>query len=184
MKKKITAIILSLALTLSCAGCGIFRSAEPESTPSEMPDDFSLRFSWWYDETRKNVMDTAGGSICKDLVLDGAASAKFTPTPDFLRQLYELVAKYGLADIDREMTSEVLAEDKSQAFGMIPLAHYEISVTLDGQSFLVSGDETASYHMGEDKDAANFMNAVKALKKAAEELPEWGALPPADGGCD
>lgn len=184
MKRKLTAIILSLALTFSCAGCGMFRSAEPESTPSEMPDDFSLRFSWWYDDARKNIVDTAGGSIHKDLVRGGTASAKFTPEPDFLRQMYELVVKYSLADIDREMTSEVLAEDKSQAINMIPLVHYEVSVTLDGQSFLVSGDETASYHTGDDKDAANFINAVKAMKKAAEELPEWSSLPPADGGCD
>lgn len=50
MTKKLAASILCLALAFSLAGCGIFRGAAPENTPA-VPDDFSLRFSWWYDET-------------------------------------------------------------------------------------------------------------------------------------
>lgn len=55
---------------------------------------------------------------------------------------------------------------------------------MNGRSLLIRGDQTAVYRMTSDEDAANFMKAVKALKKAAEELPEWTALPPASGGCD
>ena len=74
MTKKPAASILCLALAFSLAGCGIFRGAAPENTPA-VPDDFSLRFSWWYDETQKNILDTQTGSIQKDLASDGTASA-------------------------------------------------------------------------------------------------------------
>ena len=74
MTKKLAASILCLALAFSLAGCGIFRGAAPENTPA-VPDDFSLRFSWWYDETQKNILDTQTGSIQKDLASDGTASA-------------------------------------------------------------------------------------------------------------
>ena len=101
-----------------------------------------------------------------------------------LQRLYELVCKYRLTDIDREMTSQELADDKSKAVSMIPLEHYEISVTLNGRSLLICGDQTAVYHMTSDEDAANFINAVTSVKKAVTELPEWTALPPANGGYD
>lgn len=183
MTKKLAASILCLALAFSLAGCGIFRSAAPENTPA-VPDDFSLRFSWWYDETKKNILDTQTGSIQKDLASDGTASAELRPEPDFLQRLYELVCKYRLTDIDREMTSQELADDKSKAVGMIPLEHYEISVTMNGRSLLIRGDQTAVYHMTSDEDAADFINAVTSFKKAVTELPEWTALPPANGGYD
>lgn len=133
---------------------------------------------------QKNILDTQTGSIQKDLASDGTASAELRPEPDFLQRLYELVCKYRLTDIDREMTSQELADDKSKAVSMIPLEHYEISVTLNGRSLLICGDQTAVYHMTSDEDAANFINAVTSVKKAVTELPEWTALPPANGGYD
>lgn len=78
MTKKLAASILCLALAFSLAGCGIFRGAAPENTPA-VPDDFSLRFSWWYDETQKNILDTQTGSIQKDLASDGTASGGASP---------------------------------------------------------------------------------------------------------
>lgn len=101
-----------------------------------------------------------------------------------MQRLYELVCKYRLTDIDREMTSQELADDKSKAVSMIPLEHYEISVTMNGRSLLICGDQTAVYHMTSDEDAANFINTVTSVKKAVTELPEWTALPPAIGGYD
>ena len=56
MTKKLAASILCLALAFSLAGCGIFRGAAPENTPA-VPDDFSLRFSWWYDAVSYTHLD-------------------------------------------------------------------------------------------------------------------------------
>ena len=105
-------------------------------------------------------------------------------SPEIDPDINMLVCKYRLTDIDREMTSQELADDKSKAVSMIPLEHYEISVTLNGRSLLICGDQTAVYHMTSDEDAANFINAVTSVKKAVTELPEWTALPPANGGYD
>lgn len=66
----------------------------------------------------------------------------------------------------------------------MPLEHYELSATMNGRSLLIRGDQTAVYRMTSDEDAADFINAVTAVKRAVAELPEWTALPPASGGCD
>lgn len=62
--------------------------------------------------------------------------------------------------------------------------HYELSATMNGRSLLIRGNQTAVYRMTSDEDAADFINAVTAVKRAVAELPEWTALPPASGGCD
>lgn len=55
---------------------------------------------------------------------------------------------------------------------------------MNGRSLLIRGDQTAVYRMTSDEDAADFINAVTAVKRAVAELPEWTALPPASGGYD
>lgn len=178
MKRLICIVVLCIAAAVLIFG-SIFRVSEHRK--SGAPKDFSLRFSWWYDEAHKNVIDTQTGSIQKDIG-GGTASAGLEPSPELLRQMYELVRQYRLADIGREMSSRELAEDKSRAIAMSPLICYELGVTMNGESFLVRGDQTAVYHMTTSEDAAHFINAVVSLQKMTEALPEWRALPPTDGG--
>ena len=181
MKRLICIASLCIAAAVLLFG-SIFLLSEHEK--SGAPKDFSLRFSWWYDEARKNVIDTQAGSIQKAISADGTASARLEPSPELLRQMYELICKYRLADIEREMSSRELANDRSKAIAMIPLLCYELSVTMNGESFLVRGDQTAVYHMTTSEDAAHFINAVVSLQKMTEALPEWKSLPPIDEGYD
>lgn len=182
MTKRLAAGILCLALAFSLAGCGIFRGAAPENTPAAAPDEFSLRFSWWYSEAQRNIMDTQTGLLQKDLIEDGIATSGFEPSQELLRRLYDLVRNNGLTDIGREMTSQVLAVPGTNIVAIEPLLQYELRVTLGGSSYIIRGDRTAAYYTDTDEQAAGFMSAVEAVMQEVRQLPEWTALPEESGG--
>lgn len=182
MKKWIVFLCL-LACALTLAGCagGQAEAAPVEDTGTEteaqeIPEDFSVRFSWWYVEDRKNVMDTGEGTLQKDLVTDGTASAAFEPDPAFLQQLYDLVCAEDFRSIRREMCSETLAQGDDR-FAVTPNCFYEIEVMAQGEHDVIRGDGTAVGYTDTEPDAACFVRTVAALQKLVQELPEWAALP-------
>ena len=184
MKKWIVFLCL-LVCVLALAGCtgGQAEDAPVEDTgeetkpvAQEIPEDFSVRFSWWYVEDRKNVMDTGAGTLQKDLVTDGTASAAFEPDPAFLRQLYDLVCAEDFRSIRREMCSETLAKDDVR-FAVTPNCFYAVEVTARGERYVIRGDGTAVGYTDTEPEAACFVRTVAALQKLVQELPEWAALP-------
>lgn len=182
MKKWIVFLCL-LACVLALAGCagGQAEDAPVEGAGTEteaqgIPEDFSVRFSWWYVEDRKNIMDTGAETLQKDLVTDGTAAAAFEPDPAFLQQLYDLVCAEDFRSIGREMCSETLAQGGAQ-FDVTPNCFYEIEVTAQGERYVVRGDGTAVGYTDTEPDAACFVRTVDALRKLEQELPEWAALP-------
>ncbi len=153
----------------------------PETKLETMPEDFSLRFSWWYAEDRKNIMDTGSGSLQKDLIMDGTASASFQPDQDFMKRLYALVSGGTLLDIRREMTSlELTTDDTMVAFE--PNCHYEIVVQMNGEQFLICGDQSAYSYKDTDEEALCFVSTIQELIQMIEDIPEWKSLPEATGG--
>lgn len=182
MKKWIVFLCL-LACVLALAGCAggqaedaPVEDAGTEPEAQEIPEDFSVRFSWWYVEDRKNIMDTGAGTLQKDLVTDGTAAAAFEPDPAFLQQLYDLVCAEDFRSIGREMCSETLAKGDAQ-FAVTPNCFYEIEVTAQGERYVVRGDGTAVGYTDTEPDAACFVRTVDELQKLVRELPEWAALP-------
>lgn len=184
MKKWIVFLCL-LVCVLALAGCAGRQAedapvedtgAETKPEAQEIPEDFSVRFSWWYVEDRKNVMDTGAGTLQKDLVTDGTASAAFEPDPAFLRQLYDLVCAEDFRSIRREMCSETLAQGDDR-LAVTPNCFYEIEVTAQGEHDVIRGDETAAGYTDTEPNAACFVRTVAALQKLVQELPEWATLP-------
>lgn len=170
--KRIAAVLL---LALLAVGCG----RAPDAS-EQMPQDFAVCFSWWYEPERKNLMDTASGIVQKDLVTDGTASAAFEPDSELMQRLYDLVSADGFLTIEREMTARELTTDGTLA-GVSPNMCYEVAVTLNGEQFVVRGDQTAAAYAETDEDAACFAVVTDELLRTVRELPEWTALPEADG---
>ena len=65
--------------------------------------------------------------------------------------------------------------------GVSPNMCYEVAVTLNGEQFVVRGDQTAAVYAETDEDAARFAAVTDELLRTVRELPEWTALPEADG---
>lgn len=108
MKRKGIAVLLLLALLT--AGC-----ARAPDAAEQMPQDFTVCFSWWYEPERKNLMDTESGIVQKDLVMDGTASAAFEPDEELMQRLYDMVSADGFLMIERELTARELTTDGAYA---------------------------------------------------------------------
>lgn len=173
--KKTAAMLLLVLLTAGCA-----KTPAQTAKTEQMPQDFAICFTWWYNPEQKNSMDTATGKLQKDLLADGTASAEFQPDDALRQQLYELVSRDDFLSISREMTAQELTTDGT-AVAVSPNTCYEIAVTMNGKQTVVRGDQTAAAYTDTDEDAACFMAVTDELKQIVWELPAWKAMPEADG---
>ena len=84
--KRIVSGLLLLALLSGCTSAAMQKTPEDSGRDApltvvqeNMPEDFAVRFTWWYDTDRKNIMDTQEGLLQRDLVTEGTASVEFRP---------------------------------------------------------------------------------------------------------
>lgn len=147
-----------------------------------MPDDFNIVFYSWIG-TDKNIYDTYTGTLVKDLA-PGAASAEFAPDSETMAAIYDMLVACGIAEIEREMTSEVLADDPDMMIMIQPLTYYEITFTADGKTYTVTGDATAGEYIKTDTDAANFYKFVGFMMETCNDAFEAADMPPIVGGYE
>ena len=93
--KRIVSGLLLLALLSGCTSAAMQKTPEDSGRDApltvvqeSMPEDFAVRFTWWYDTDRKSIMDTQEGLLQRDLVTEGTASVEFRPDTAFLQELY------------------------------------------------------------------------------------------------
>ena len=155
---------------------GLRQDAPLTVVQENMPEDFAVRFTWWYDTDRKNIMDTQEGLLQRDLVTEGTASVEFRPDTAFLQELYALVCEDGFLDIRRPMISQELTTDDTLV-AVMPNCWYEIRVTKNAEQYLICGDMTAAAYTQTDADAACFMKTVDALLGLVKGTSAWASLP-------
>ena len=181
--KRIVSGLLLLALLSGCTSAAMQktpvdsgRDAPLTVVQENMPEDFAVRFTWWYDTDRKNIMDTQEGLLQRDLVTEGTASVEFRPDTAFLQELYALVCEDGFLDIRRPMISQELTTDDTLV-AVMPNCWYEIRVTKNAEQYLICGDMTAAAYTQTDADAACFMKTVEALLGLVKGTSAWASLP-------
>lgn len=150
--------------------------------PSEMPDDFAIKFSSSY--LAEEFYDTYTGTIQKDLIENGTVSANFIPSEEILKEIYAKVLEYQICAIDRKMTNDVLADENGLQYGVTPNFNYEITITANENTYMIRGDDTASGYTNTDTEAKNFMDFVSFMRKTVYDTPEYQNLPDAVGGYE
>ena len=70
--KRIVSGLLLLALLSGCTSAAMQKMPEDSGRDApltvvqeSMPEDFAVRFTWWYDTDRKSIMDTV---CCKEIL--------------------------------------------------------------------------------------------------------------------
>ena len=181
--KRIVSGLLLLALLSGCTSAVMQKTPEDSGRDApltvvqeSMPEDFAVRFTWWYDTDRKSIMDTQEGLLQRDLVTEGTASVEFRPDTAFLQELYALVCEDGFLDIRRPMISQELTTD-DPLVAVMPNCWYEIRVTKNAEQYLICGDMTAAAYTQTDADAACFMKTVEALLGLVKGTSAWVSLP-------
>lgn len=150
--------------------------------PTEMPNDFAIRFSSKY--IAEEIYDTYTGTIQKDLVENGTATANFAPSEDTLKAIYAKVLEYQIYSIDRKMTNDVLADKDDLQFNVSTNYTYEIKITANGNTYIIRGDDTAQGFKDTNNDAQNFVSFIGFMRSVLYETPEYKNLPDAVGGYE
>ena len=73
--KRIVSGLLLLALLSGCTSAAMQKTPEDSGRDApltvvqeSMPEDFAVRFTWWYDTDRKSIMDTQEGLLQRDRI--------------------------------------------------------------------------------------------------------------------
>ncbi len=151
--------------------------------PKALGEVFDICYSSWYLPGQKNIYDTVGETIQKDLVTNGVASTDYTPDEETLLSIWNQIAELELLSIDREMTSAVLT-DSDQVIGIEPCVYYEIQIRIGTAEYSIKGDATAHYYKGTDPQAAHFTQFVAFMDQVMKGTPEYQFLPEAVGAYE
>ncbi len=157
----------------------IAQYVEQETTKAdvnELPDDFGICFI--FGVFSDNIYDTYNCVIQKDVDVNNDPSVSFTPDRETLKKIYDRIVELKLTEIDKKMTSENLT-DSGNVIVISPLVNYEISFTMNGKSYTVSGDSTAFSYAEENPQANSFCELVNFLSDIYYATPEYKSLPEA-----
>lgn len=141
--------------------------------PLEMPSDFNFMVSFGYGEVTKNVIDTYTGTVTKDLITQGSATANIIFTTDEMREIYD---KMKTIDI---MGPQKLSKEKG-CF-KTPSNEDRWKVTVDGETKTFSWTDQ-NCEMTED--ANQLLELRIYIHYMAQESGAYKSLPEAEGGYD
>jgi len=178
MKKTLVLFLMLMMIGLLCyRGTLVIQGNRDE----DVPQDFVIHFeSWIYDE-RKNIFDTYDGYIQKDLVMNGIKKKNYIITGSDLSEIYRNI--YPIKNIKQEMTSANLSKDGTSV-GISPMTYYVITFCVDGITYTIKGDATASYYIDSSKEAAAFWQAKEFLSNFMYSTDVYKSMPKSDGGYD
>jgi hypothetical protein len=179
MKKlSITILVFAFAI-LTLSGC----ASKAGAIPKERPGDFDIRFSYWILPEQQNIYDTYEGTLQKDLVTNGTATADLFESNERLDEIYKKISELELYAISQDMTSENLTTT-DQMFYVTPCTEYEIKFTIDGVEYTVTGDDTASNYIRQNRDADHFWQFKEFMQDLYRSSDEYQNLPKAEGAYD
>ncbi len=173
-----------------CVGCAEKSEESTESSsvssitvlPEEAPTDFNIRFVSKYQA--EEIYDTYSGVIQKDLVLDGVATATFSPSGEAINEIYSKIIEYKILEISKTMSDDYLVGEDGLHYAVTPCWSYEIRITANGKEYKIKGDDTAKGYTKTNSQAKSFMDFVDFMKLTMRETEEYKKLPEHRGAYD
>ncbi|WP_160037081.1 hypothetical protein [Paenibacillus sp. An7] len=141
--------------------------------PSEMPTDFNFMVSFGYGEVTKNVIDTYMGTVTKDLIINGSATAKIIFTTDELREIY-----------DKMKTIDIMGPKELSKEGVClktPSKEDKWKVTVGGETKTFSWTDK---NCGMTEDENQLLELRIYIQHMVEGFEAYKTLPEAEGGYD
>ncbi|WP_201003456.1 hypothetical protein [Paenibacillus glycanilyticus] len=163
-------VILSIAFAF-LAGCS--KETHKIQLPEEMPEDFRFSISFGYGEDHKNEINTYNGTITKDLVTKGTASAALTFSNDELKTIYGKMKDIAILD-------EKQFPQKGNC-SQTPSSTDSWKITVNGETKILSW---TNEYCDMTKDANDLLELRSYIQKIVEEKDAYKALPAAEGGYD
>ncbi|MBD3919361.1 hypothetical protein H8B09_11400 [Paenibacillus sp. PR3] len=135
--------------------------------PDTMPDDFDFMVSYGYGDVAKNVIDTYSGTVTKDLIMKGTATADLTFTSEERSKIYKM-----MKDIDIMGPKELSSEN---GCAQIPSNTDSWKVTANGHTASFSWTDESCTTTKDAKQLLQLRQDIQhivALKEAYQALPE------------
>ena len=146
---------------------------QPIIMPQTMPNDFNFKVSYGYGEVRKNVIDTYTGTVKKDLIAKGTATADLSFTSEELRIIY-----YKMKNINIMGEKQLIADS---GCGRIPSNTDTWQVTVNGETATLTWTDNAC---SITKDAQQLLELRQYIQHIVALKESYKALPEAEGGYD
>lgn len=141
--------------------------------PADMPDDFNFVVRFGYGDVTKNEINTFQGTVTKDLITKGTATAHLKFTPNEMREIYGKMREINIIAPKKFATSRNCSQSPSN--------EDEWTVTVDGKTESFSWTDR-NCELSDDAIALlelrNFIQSIVNAKEA------YQALPAAEGGYD
>lgn len=144
----------------------------------EIPDDFDISFTFGIE--LDNVYDTYNNTLKKDMVAEDDITVNFEPSDEDLSRIYAKILELDLTSIEKKMTSSVLTKTGTVT-SVSPLNRYNIKITMNGETYYINGDATASYYKNESDEANRFCRFTEFMTELYYNTPEYKSLPEAVG---
>jgi len=141
--------------------------------PLEMPTDFNFMVSFGYGEVTKNEIDTFKGTVTKDLIVKGSATANIVFTTVELREIY-----------DKMRAIDIMGPKKSTKDGRCfktPSNEDKWKITVNGETKTFSWTDK---YCAMTEDANQLLELRNFIKNMVESKEGYKALPEAEGGYD
>lgn len=165
-------VLAAFGALLLVTGCGS-KNVTGDTMPAAMPSDFNFSVSYGYGDNTKNAIDTYEDTVIKDLIMNGAATAKIALSDEEMREIY---AKMREIDI---MAAKKLPK-KNGCF-RTPSNEESWKVTING--------ETTTYTWTDEycdmtEDADRLLELRRFIQGIVEAKEAYKALPASEGGYD
>ncbi len=161
---------------------GALRPPVYKAESGDFPQDFSVRFVYWTDASRKNILDSKEHILQKDLVLDGTAETTYDPDETVLRSIWAGVMNNGFPDIDQKNLKCNGNVGDGTAVSITPLTQYEITIEMNCETYSLHGNSYTFHFQDRHEDAKRFCTVCRFLMNVFENSAEFRSLPNAKSG--
>lgn len=150
-------------------------SSAPESMPKNMPDDFN--FSVQFGVEKKNEINTFKGTVTKDLIEDGTATAEIIFTDEEMNEIYEEMKGVNILE-----TKKFIPEPLDGTVCMQQPHGEDIwEITIKGETITHSYSEE---YCEPTNDAQELMELRDYVFNIVKHRDEYKELPKSKGGYD
>lgn len=178
-------LFLFMLLTLSLYACSQPETNEPEhetapvdsvaNMPESMPDDFD--FSIQFGVGKNNEINTFEGTVTKDLIENGTATAEISLTEEEMNQIYEKMKEINIKE-PKEFTPEPV---DGTICSVEPHEEDAWEIIVNGETITHS---VSGAYCEPTEDTKEFIGLREEAFSIVREKDAYKALPGAKGGYE
>ncbi|OBZ13157.1 MULTISPECIES: hypothetical protein [Bacillales] len=147
---------------------------EANKMPKDMPGNFDFMVRFGYGEVNKNEINTFQGTVTKDLIMNGTASAKVTFTLEEKRSIYAKMREINIMGAKELMPASVGCE-------VVPYSEDSWEINVNGETKIFTWTDK---HCEITNDAKQMLELRSFIQQIVEAKEEYKKLPESEGGYE